>query len=133
MYLHFDPQSPVRSRPVTPVTKFQPVSSPKVEEVEMNPRFDVPSPSSSSLLSVAESITSWEQRAALENRQGTPSASTPKRDQSPAGPSSSQEKKTVCYRRRKGACFASPTYALDLIERSYRVSKLAVGGDGMKL
>uniref|UniRef100_A0A8C7XVR2 Kinesin-like protein n=1 Tax=Oryzias sinensis TaxID=183150 RepID=A0A8C7XVR2_9TELE len=113
--------SPVRSRPVTPVTKFQPVSSPKVEEVEMNPRLDVPSLSSSSLLSVAESITSWEQRAALENRQGTPSASTPKRDQSPAGPSSSHEK-TVCYRRRKGACFASPTYALDLIERSYRTT-----------
>ncbi|XP_041854179.1 kinesin-like protein KIF23 isoform X2 [Melanotaenia boesemani] len=115
--------SPVDSPHVSPVQGSQPVSATKVEEVEMNPRPICPIPSSSSSLSVAYSIASWEQRAALDNSQGSQSPSKSKRIQFPADSSANQAKRRgeLCG-GGEGVCCSSPTFALDIIERSYRTT-----------
>jgi len=121
---HFAPQSPVDSPHVSPVPGSQPVSATRIEEVEMNPRPACPIPSSISSLSVANTISSWEQRAALDNRQGSQPPSTPKRIQSSA--SRSKRRRGYCGGEEGARCL-SPTFVLDIIERSYRVSELAAG------
>ncbi|KAL3061456.1 hypothetical protein OYC64_009596 [Pagothenia borchgrevinki] len=68
-------------------TDPEPVSATRVEEVEMNPRPSCPVPSSSASLSVANSVSTWEQRAAQDSRQGYHS---PSRAPSPAVPPASR-------------------------------------------
>ncbi|XP_070763443.1 kinesin-like protein KIF23 [Enoplosus armatus] len=108
---------PVDSPHVRPVPG--PVSAARNEEVEMNPRPACPVPSTSSSLSMANCISVG---ASQDSRQGYHSPSTPTTTQSPAGPSASQA-------RRRPLCCASeedeansPTFDLDLIERSYRTT-----------
>ncbi|XP_044050491.1 kinesin-like protein KIF23 isoform X2 [Siniperca chuatsi] len=109
---------PVDSPHVRPVPG--PVSATRVEEVEMYPRPACPVPSTISSLSVANYISAWEQRAALDSRQGYHSPSTPTRTQSPAGPSASRARRRAlcCAREEEAANY--PTFDLDLTERSYR-------------
>lgn len=146
MCFHFAPQSPIESPHVSPVREPQAVRDLRVEEVEMFemiPRSSCPTPSSSTSLSVACSISSWEQQADPDSRQAFQSPRSAQRSQfvtqrtktqspdyrqaaesprsarqtqSPAGSSVSLSK--------RGGCCLSPA-VLDQLERSYRVSVLA--------
>lgn len=120
---HFAPQCPVDSPHVRP----GPVSATRVEEVEMNPRPSCPVPSTSSSLSVANCVSAWEHRDAQDSRQSYHSPSTPTRTQSPAGSSASRARSRALLGARKEEEDNSPTFDLDIIERSYRVSELATG------
>lgn len=122
---YFTPQCSVESPHVSPV----PVSATRVEEDEMNPRpiCPIPIPSTSSSMSVPNCISTWEQRAAQDSSRSHHSPSTPTRTQSPAGPSASRaRRRAVCLAREEEEA-KSPTFDLDLIERSYRVSEFATG------
>lgn len=122
---HFAPQCPVDSPHVGPGP--EPVSATRVEEVEMNPRPSCPVPSTSSSLSVANCVSAWEYRVAQDSRQGYHSPSTPTRTQSPACSSASRaRRRAVCWAREEEED-NSPTFDLDITERSYRVSELATG------
>lgn len=122
---HFAPQCPVDSPHVRPVPG--PVSATRVEEVEMNPRPACPVPSTSSSSSVANCISAWETRAAQDSRQACHSPSTPTRTKSPAASSASRARRRAVYWTREDDEANSPTFDLDIIERSYRVSELATG------
>ncbi|XP_018537071.1 kinesin-like protein KIF23 isoform X2 [Lates calcarifer] len=124
-FCHFAPQCPVDSPPVSPEPGSQPFNATRVEEIEMKPRLTCPLPSASSSMTVASSISAWEQRAALESRQGYLSPSTPTRTQSPAAPSASRaRRRALCWAREEEeeACSLSPTFDLDITERSYRTT-----------
>lgn len=130
---HVATQSPVESPYVR--TDPEPVSATRVEEVEMNPRPSCPVPSSSASLSVANSVSTWEQRAAQDSRQGyhspsrTPSPAAPpaRRAPSPACPPSSRARRRALFLPKEEAEAHSPKDDLDYIERSYRVSESATG------
>lgn len=124
---HSASQCTIESPSVSPVPGSQPVSAIRAEDVEMNPRPACPVPSTSSSLSVANSISEWEQRAAQDSRQGHLSPSTPTRVQSPATPSSSRaRRRALCWpREEEDSSSSPPMFALDQIERIYRVSELA--------
>uniref|UniRef100_A0A3Q2UP72 Kinesin-like protein KIF23 n=1 Tax=Fundulus heteroclitus TaxID=8078 RepID=A0A3Q2UP72_FUNHE len=115
--------SPVESPQVSPVPGSPAVRTVNLEEVEMNPRPICPLPSSSSSLSVSISDCLLEQQVAPDSRQGLPSPSAPKGTQSPVGSSASRAKRRgECCSRQEGACLPSPTFVLDLIERSNRTT-----------
>ncbi|MEQ2180581.1 hypothetical protein GOODEAATRI_002632 [Goodea atripinnis] len=116
--------SPVESPQVSPVPGSPTVRAIRVEEVEMNPRPTCPLPSSRCSLSVANSVSSLEQGAAPDNRQGLRSSRTPKRIQSPVGSSARRPRRGgECCSRQEGACLPSPIFVFDLIdERSNRAS-----------
>eukprot|EP00064_Thunnus_orientalis_P006202 superscaffoldBa00000636_g6218 len=122
-FFHFAPQSPVYSPSVGPVPGSQPVSASRVEEVEMNPRPACPIPRSSCSTSVASSISAWEQRGSQNSKQAYHSPSTPTRTQSPAAPSASRARRRAIYCvREEEARTPSPTFDVDLFERSYRTT-----------
>ncbi|XP_028441893.1 kinesin-like protein KIF23 isoform X2 [Perca flavescens] len=98
----------------------EPVSATRVEEVEMNPRPSCPIPSTSTSLSVANCVSSWEHRVAQDSRQGYRSPSTPTRTQSPACSSASRARRRAVCCAREEEEDNSPTFDLDIIERSYR-------------
>ncbi|MED6291086.1 hypothetical protein CHARACLAT_020000 [Characodon lateralis] len=116
--------SPVESPQVSPVPGSPTVRAIRVEEVEMNPRPTCPLPSSRCSLSVANSVSSLEQGAAPDNRQGLRSSRTPKRIQSPVGSSARRPRRGgECCSRQEGACLPSPIFVFDLIdERSNRTT-----------
>ncbi len=124
---HFAPQCPVDSPLVRPVPVPGPVSATRAEEVEMNPRPACPVPSTSSSLSVTNCISAWETRAAQDSRQDYCSPSTPTRTKSPACSSASRARRRAVYWTREEDKTSSPTFDLDINERSYRVSGLAAG------
>ncbi|XP_071353934.1 kinesin-like protein KIF23 isoform X2 [Trachinotus anak] len=133
---HFAPQCPVDSPYVEPMpvpepkpepepgSGSQPFSASTVEEVETNPRLACPVPSSSRALSVASCISVWEQRAAQDSQLGYHSPTTPTTTQSPAAPSASRaRRRAMCWAKEdEEACSPSPTFDLDLTERSYRTA-----------
>ncbi|XP_044213281.1 kinesin-like protein KIF23 isoform X1 [Thunnus albacares] len=122
-FFHFAPQSPVYSPSVGPVPGSQPVSASRVEEVEMNPRPACPIPRSSCSMSVASSISAWEQRGSQNSKQAYHSPSTPTRTQSPAAPTASRARRRAIYcAREEEARTPSPTFDVDLFERSYRTT-----------
>ncbi|MEQ2287392.1 hypothetical protein AMECASPLE_011889 [Ameca splendens] len=115
--------SPVESPQVSPVPGSPTVRAIRVEEVEMNPRPTCPLPSSCCSLSVANSVSSLEQGAAPDNRQGLRSSRTPKRIESPVGSSARRPRRGECCSRQEGACLPSPIFVFDLIdERSNRTT-----------
>ncbi|XP_037539616.1 kinesin-like protein KIF23 [Nematolebias whitei] len=144
--------SPIESPHVSPVREPQAVRDLRVEEVEMFemiPRSSCPSPSSSTSLSVACSISSWEQRSDPDSRQAFQSPKSAKRSQtqSPALRAQSATQRTNAqspdYRQaaesprsahhsqspagssvslsKRGGCCLSPA-VLDQLERSYRTT-----------
>ncbi|XP_039989627.1 kinesin-like protein KIF23 isoform X3 [Xiphias gladius] len=123
---HSAPHFPVDSPHVSPEPEpgSQPFSATTDEEVQTNPRPTYPISSASSSLSVASYVSTWEQRAAQDGRQGCFSPSTPSRTQSPAAPSASRaRRRALCWaREEEEVCSPSPTFHLDLIERSYRTA-----------
>ncbi|XP_068459714.1 kinesin-like protein KIF23 isoform X2 [Clinocottus analis] len=105
---------PVDSPRVSPV----PVSATRVEELEMNPRPTCPVPSSS--LSVSKCVSAWEQQADQDRGPGYQSPRTLTRSQSPAGTSALRiRRRAVCLVREENEA-NSPTFDLNIIERSYR-------------
>lgn len=97
----------------------------------MNPRPVCPVPSRSTFLSAARSAR--EEQAAQDSMQDYSSPSTPTRTltrpQASTGTSVSlARRRAVCLSRvDERDCFPSPSFHVDLIERSYRVSELAKG------
>ena len=128
---HSVPQWPADSPTVSPESEAgsQPFSATRDEEVETNPRPASPAPSTSSSLSVTSCISAWEQRVAQDSRQGYHSPCTPSRTQSPAAPSASRaRRRALCWAREEEEVFCPPpAFDLDQVERSYRVSELALG------
>ncbi|XP_074488854.1 kinesin-like protein KIF23 isoform X2 [Sebastes fasciatus] len=137
--VHFAPQCPVDSPRVSPVDPphVSPVDPPhvslvpepvsatrveEVEEVEMNPRPCCPVPSSSSSTSVSNCVSSWEQQASKDSRQGYYSPRTPTRTQSPASSSASRTRRRALCQAREEEEAISPIYDLDIIERCYRTT-----------
>ncbi|XP_059192028.1 kinesin-like protein KIF23 isoform X3 [Centropristis striata] len=92
------PVEPPHVRPVP-----GPVSATRVEEVEMNPRPACPVPSTSGSLSVANSVTAWEHRAAQDSRQGYRSPSTPTRPQTGSSASRARRRALCCAREEEEA------------------------------
>nr|XP_020474984.1 kinesin-like protein KIF23 isoform X2 [Monopterus albus] len=116
--------SPVESPHVSPVPKSQPVSATIVEEFEMSPRPAIPTPTTSSSMSLPSCISDCEQKTTQESSQSYSSPSSPAGIQSPAVLSASQNRRrALCWTREKDdACVPSPTFDLDVIERSYRTT-----------
>uniref|UniRef100_A0A665U936 Kinesin-like protein n=1 Tax=Echeneis naucrates TaxID=173247 RepID=A0A665U936_ECHNA len=79
-----------------------------------------PIPSASSSLSVASSITAWEQRATQDIRPGIRSPPTPTRTPTSA---SRPRRRALCWARdEEEACSPLPMFDVDLIEKSYRTA-----------
>ncbi|XP_075946036.1 kinesin-like protein KIF23 [Anarhichas minor] len=110
--------SPVPCPVASPRVRPGPVSVTRVEEVEMNPRPACPAPSTSSSVSVSNCVSAWEQQGDQDSRQGYRSPSTPTRTQSSACRSS--RRRAALFRVREEEEANSPTFDLDLSERSYR-------------
>ncbi|XP_068579359.1 kinesin-like protein KIF23 isoform X2 [Cebidichthys violaceus] len=108
--------SPAPCPVASPRVRPGPVSATRVEEVEMNPRPASPVPSTSSSLFVSNCVSAWEQRGDQDSRQGYCSPSTPMRTQSSAGRS---RRRALCRVQEEEEAI-SPTFDLDLTERSYR-------------
>ncbi|CAI5664073.1 unnamed protein product [Oreochromis niloticus] len=123
---HFTLQCPVDSPHVSPKPESQSGSAASDEEDEMNPRPVCPVPSRSTFLSVARSAR--EEQAAQDSMQDYSSPSTPTRTltrpQASTGTSVSlARRRAVCLSRvDERDCFPSPSFHVDLIERSYRTT-----------
>ncbi|XP_025764872.1 kinesin-like protein KIF23 isoform X2 [Oreochromis niloticus] len=117
---------PVDSPHVSPKPESQSGSAASDEEDEMNPRPVCPVPSRSTFLSVARSAR--EEQAAQDSMQDYSSPSTPTRTltrpQASTGTSVSlARRRAVCLSRvDERDCFPSPSFHVDLIERSYRTT-----------
>ncbi|XP_039470924.1 kinesin-like protein KIF23 isoform X1 [Oreochromis aureus] len=123
---HFTLQCPVDSPHVSPKPESQSGSAASNEEDEMNPRPVCPVPSRSTFLSAARSAR--EEQAAQDSMQDYSSPSTPTRTltrpQASTGTSVSlARRRAVCLSRvDERDCFPSPSFHVDLIERSYRTT-----------
>uniref|UniRef100_A0A668U4V7 Kinesin-like protein KIF23 n=1 Tax=Oreochromis aureus TaxID=47969 RepID=A0A668U4V7_OREAU len=117
---------PVDSPHVSPKPESQSGSAASNEEDEMNPRPVCPVPSRSTFLSAARSAR--EEQAAQDSMQDYSSPSTPTRTltrpQASTGTSVSlARRRAVCLSRvDERDCFPSPSFHVDLIERSYRTT-----------
>uniref|UniRef100_A0A8C9WYZ0 Kinesin-like protein n=1 Tax=Sander lucioperca TaxID=283035 RepID=A0A8C9WYZ0_SANLU len=113
-------KTPGRPDPPPRQTQRQPQSQPRSQPQSQPQRQTQPQTHTSSSLSVANCVSAWEHRDAQDSRQSYHSPSTPTRTQSPAGSSASRARSRALLGARKEEEDNSPTFDLDIIERSYR-------------